>query len=130
MTGGPGEEERRYLEEELELGAGPETCLAGCLRLGDIAQLLSRCSIYCGVDTLVSHMASAEGAPVVVLFGPSNPIQWGPWPKGHEACESPFDARVSQRVGNVYLVCDTSGSLNELAEAEVLEAIDTMLENA
>lgn len=130
VTGGPGEAERRYLEKELGLGEGPETCLTDCLRLGDIARLLSYSSVYVGVDTLVSHMAAAAGVPVVVLFGPSNPVQWGPWPKGHEAEASPFNARVSQRVGNVYLVCDTSGSLEQLTEAEVLGAIDAMLENA
>ena len=128
VTGGPGEAERRYVFDELELCEGPATCLVGSLRLCDIAELLSHCVLYVGVDTLVSHMASASGAPTVVLFGPSNPLRWGPWPNGHAAAISAYSARESQRVGNVYLVCDTSGSLDKLAEARVLEAIGAMLE--
>jgi heptosyltransferase-3 len=127
VTGGPGDGERRYIIDELGLGESSTTCLVGCLRLAHIAELLASAKLYVGVDTLVSHIAAATAAPVVVLFGPSNPVKWGPWPFGHEAEVSPYNKRASQRVGNVYLVCDTSGSLDRLTGAEVLGAIETML---
>jgi heptosyltransferase-3 len=130
VTGGLAEAERRYVLGELGLGDGPATCLVGDLRLGDIAELLTKATLYVGVDTLVSHMAAAAGASCVVLFGPTNPVAWAPWPHGHEAAISPYNGRGSQRVGNVFLVCDTTGSLDQLTEAEVLDAIGTMLEES
>ena len=130
VTGGPGDEERRYLVDGLGLEDGRVTCLIGCLRLCDIGELLANAKLYVGVDTLVSHMAAAVATPVVVLFGPTNPVKWAPWPFRHEAEVSPYDGKASQRVGNVHLVCDTSGSLDQLTEAEVLGAIDTMLEDS
>ena len=42
--------------------------------------------------------------PTVALFGPSNPVKWGPWPKGCDADPSPYRFRGTQFVGNVALV--------------------------
>lgn len=130
VTGGPGDAERRYLVDELGLADSRTTCLIGCLRLCDIGELLAGAKLYVGIDTLVSHMAAAAATPVVVLFGPTNPVKWAPWPFGHDAVVSPYSGRASQRVGNVYLVCDTSASLDRLTEAEVLDAVGTMLEGS
>jgi len=38
------------------------------------------------------------------LFGPSNPVKWGPWPQGSHADPSPYGFRGTQIVGNVALV--------------------------
>ena len=34
---------------------------------------------FVGVDSAPMHIAAAMGTPVVVLFGPSGEMQWGPW---------------------------------------------------
>jgi heptosyltransferase-3 len=126
VTGGPGEAEKTYVTEELGLGRMPVDCVVGRLRLADIAELVAGADIYIGVDTLVSHIVAAAGTPTVVLFGPSNPMKWAPWPRGHEAQFSPFNGNESQRVGNVAFVRHASGSLGELGEQEVLAAIVLM----
>jgi heptosyltransferase-3 len=75
------------------------------LSLPALGCLLSRASLYVGTDTAVSHMAAAVGTPTVVLFGPSNPVKWGPWPKDFPAtAASPWTRRGSQRQGNVLLL--------------------------
>lgn len=146
VSGGPDEEDRRYVEDELRLSESGAELLVGRLSLAGIARLLSGCQVYVGVDTLVSHMAAAAGAPTVALFGPVSPLTWGPWPKGVAAVGSPWRKHGSQRCGNVYIVqgmaCDapcgrssceqprnaTSLCLDELAPNAVVTAIDRMLE--
>ena len=43
-----------------------------------LVHVLSRCSLYIGNDSGISHLAAACGAPSVVLFGPSDPAVWKP----------------------------------------------------
>src|SRR6266850_1980791 len=63
-----------------------------------------KAALYVGPDTVTTHLAAAVGAPTVALFGPSNPVKWGPWPKGCDADLSPYRFRGTQFVGNVALV--------------------------
>ena len=43
-----------------------------------LAALLSRCRLYAGSDSGVSHLAAAVGIPTVAVFGPTDPAVWGP----------------------------------------------------
>jgi heptosyltransferase-3 len=52
--------------------------LAGLATLSDYAAILKRCALFVGNDNGPMHMAAALGVPVVALFGPSNPDEWGP----------------------------------------------------
>lgn len=116
------------------------------LSLPALGYLLSRASLYVGTDTAVSHMAAAVGTPTVVLFGPSNPVKWGPWPKDFPAtAASPWTRRGSQRQGNVHLLqgegdcvpclgegCDRhvdslSDCLQTLSPDRVIQAAATLL---
>lgn len=78
--------------------------LAGKLRLPAVGALLNRARIYVGTDTAITHMAAAVGVPTIALFGPSNPVKWGPWPKDYPGQESPWRMVGSQRSGNVALI--------------------------
>jgi heptosyltransferase-3 len=95
-----------------------------------------------GTDTVITHMAAALGVPTVALFGPSNPVKWGPWPKGYCREGSPYVMRGTQRAGNVILLqgngecvpcreegCDRhigsfSRCLLELSADEVIRAVE------
>ena len=46
--------------------------------LPSVAAILSFTHLYIGCDTGISHLAAAVGAPVLALFGPTNPHVWGP----------------------------------------------------
>lgn len=128
VTGGPGADEQSYVDEELGLRSMQVDRVVGRLRLADIAELAAGADIYTGVDTLVSHIAAAAGTPTVVLFGPSNPMRWAPWPRGQEADSSPFNGTGSQRVGNVAFVRNPAGSLDDLPDSDVLAAMQSMFD--
>lgn len=78
--------------------------LAGRLSLSASACLLSRARLYVGPDTAMTHAAAALGVPTVALYGPSNPVKWGPWPRAHARDVSPWRRCGSQRVGDVWLL--------------------------
>ena len=83
----------------------PDTIdLSGRLSLAQLASVLRRAALYLGPDTVVTHMAAALDVPTVALFGPSNPVKWGPWPAAYTGAISPWQRVGSGRVGNVYLL--------------------------
>ncbi len=47
--------------------------------LSEVKSVLSEAQIFIGNDSGPAHIAAAFGIPVVVLFGPSNPVTWAPW---------------------------------------------------
>ncbi|MBS0183313.1 MAG: glycosyltransferase family 9 protein [Nitrospira sp.] len=144
VTGGVSDQ-RAYSEHVVE--RLPDAVnLVGHLTLPALGYLLSRAALYVGTDTAVSHMAAAVGAPTVVLFGPSNPVKWGPWPKDFPVtAQSPWKTHGSQRLENVYLLqgegdcvpclgegCDRhinslSKCLQELPVYRVIQAVEMML---
>ena len=104
LTGSPDAGEMNYLRE-LAAGLPPDSLnAAGRLTLGGSICLVSRAALYIGADTAMTHAAAALGVPTVALFGPSNPVKWGPWPQGHPAEENPWRRCGSQRRGNVVLL--------------------------
>ena len=46
--------------------------------LPKVAAVLNLSHLYLGCDTGISHLAAAVGVPVITLFGPTNPLVWGP----------------------------------------------------
>ena len=61
--------------------AGPEEPLDDAVRmenLWDLACWLASARIYVGNDSGITHLAAAAGVPVVAIFGPSDPVVWGP----------------------------------------------------
>lgn len=43
-----------------------------------LASAIAGASVFVGADSGVTHLASLIGAPTVALFGPTNPLVWGP----------------------------------------------------
>jgi heptosyltransferase-3 len=104
LTGGGDPAEIEYvtaIARALPVGA---LCAAGRLSLAASACLVKRARLYVGPDTAMTHIAAALGVPTVALFGPSNPVKWGPWPKHHPPGTNPWHRCGSQAVRNVVLV--------------------------
>jgi lipopolysaccharide heptosyltransferase III len=109
LSGSSDPQELSYVNEFADLlGRHAENLrpvnLAGKLSFPQLTVLLERAALYVGPDTVTTHLAAAAGSPTVALFGPSNPVKWGPWPKGCDADPSPYRFRGTQFVGNVALV--------------------------
>jgi len=81
--------------------------LAGKLTLSQTACLLQYARAYVGPDTAVTHMAAALGIPVVSLYGPTDPVKWGPWPRGYAKSANPWQRLGTQRINNVTLMQGT-----------------------
>jgi len=47
--------------------------------LSEVKSVISGAQLFIGNDSGPAHIAAAFGIPVVVLFGPSNPVTWAPW---------------------------------------------------
>ena len=62
------------LPEELQPRVRNST---GRLSLTELAETLSSCRAFVGVDSGPLHMADYYGIPSVGLFGPTSPISWG-----------------------------------------------------
>jgi heptosyltransferase-3 len=143
LTGGPGDEERAACHR---ISAAAEArSLAGQLTLPQTSDLLRHASLYVGPDTAITHLAAALGVPTVALFGPSNPVKWGPWPNDWERLDSPWQLKGEGRHGNVYLLqgsgecvpcclegCDRhirsySRCLQEITLGSVSRAVNLML---
>jgi len=59
-----------------------------------LAALLKRAALFVGNDSGAMHIATAVGTPVVALFGPSNPAEWGPRGGPAEVIYKGLDCRI------------------------------------
>ena len=75
---GGGEGDRDVAQEISRRARSAPTILAGRTSPRQLAAILKRCALFVGNDNGPMHMAAAVGTPVVALFGPSNPSEWGP----------------------------------------------------
>ena len=104
LTGSSAPDEQAYVGEIFRSMPTSAVSMVGKLSLAESACLISRARCYVGPDTALTHMAAALGTPTVALFGPSNPVKWGPWPKGYNEDRNPYTMRGTQRVNNVVLL--------------------------
>ena len=139
VVGGPGEVERRYLEDVWR-----DIATVHQVEWPEMVNLLGRARVYLGPDTSVTHLAAAAGCRTVALFGPTDPRVWGPWPVGGLATPWAANGTIQNR-GNVWIVqnplpcmpCTFEGCarnigsrstcLDELTPQQVLAAIDRAL---
>jgi len=68
--------------------------LAGRTGLQELAGVLKPASLMITNDNGPMHMAAAMRVPVVGLFGPTDPLIWGPWGAGHRTFHKGLDCRA------------------------------------
>jgi heptosyltransferase-3 len=106
LTGGPSADECDYVARIVD-NAPHALNLSGKLSLGATALVVSGAAVYIGPDTAITHAAAALGVPTVALYGPTNPVKWGPWPAGHAVEQNPWTRVGSQSSRHVRLVQGT-----------------------
>ena len=74
--------------------------------LAEVKSLLAGAQLFIGNDSGPAHIAAAFGVPVVVLFGPSDPVNWAPWRTESQVLTSPEDI-AGIRVEEVVTAADT-----------------------
>jgi heptosyltransferase-3 len=61
------------------------------LSLPRLAALISRCRLFMGNDSGVTHLAAALQVPTIALFGPTSPEVWGPRGKHVQIIQSRWE---------------------------------------
>lgn len=102
----------------------PPVILAGRTSLLGLAALMKRCLFFVGNDAGPMHMAASVGAPVVGLFGPSDPRVWGPRGAQVEVLYKGFDCRRC-----FHPACERGAEscMNHIGTEEVVQAADRLL---
>jgi heptosyltransferase-3 len=148
FTGGKSRDEINYIRRCTSRLPRYTVNMAGQLSLGEVGYLLSKARLYVGPDTSVTHIAASTGVPVIALFGPSNPVKWGPWPYQYSRDTNPYRHKGSQTVKNVTILqgdmecvpcrkegCDRhinslSNCLQNIEPATVIATIQNVLDYA
>jgi heptosyltransferase-3 len=79
ITAAPSDTELQYVSRITTKLRRPAVDLSGRLSLKQLAALTAQARCFIGVDSVPMHIAAAMQTPVVVLFGPSGDLEWGPW---------------------------------------------------
>lgn len=103
-TSSPLREEVELLRRTADKCRHKPVMVAGELDLNQMTCLLSRASLYLGLDTAVSHLAATTGIPMVVLFGPTPADIWSPWDNTAFPDRSCAAAAGQLRSGNMLLL--------------------------
>lgn len=90
-----GDETERPLAEQIARRATSKpTVIAGRTSVLVFAALAKRCALFVGNDSGAMHIAAAMGTPVLALFGPSDPREWGPLAESKHVIYKGLDCRA------------------------------------
>lgn len=72
------ESDRQFVNATTAALDGEAIDLCSALSLDELGALCARAALYIGNDSGTTHLAEGCGAPVVAVFGPTDPAQYGP----------------------------------------------------
>ncbi len=81
LLGGP--DDSTLNDALMDTLAVPADCvlnMAGKTSFGQLAAYLEACALFIGNDSSPMHLAAAVGIPVIAIFGPTSPQEYGPYP--------------------------------------------------
>lgn len=89
LTGGAAD--APYADEIARRSGGATVSLAGATSFKSLRELARRAALYVGPDSGPAHVAATTAVPLVVLYGPTAPITFGPFRPGvaHVALDLP-----------------------------------------
>ena len=95
--------------------------VAGCTTLAEMIAALSLCDVVIGNDSGPLHVAVALGRPLVGLYGPTDPLEVGPWGQLDHVLR--FDDPGNYRAA---ASADRSGTLARLPAERVWDMVKTV----
>ncbi|WP_394789617.1 glycosyltransferase family 9 protein [Rhodoferax sp.] len=105
LTGSASPSDQQCIQQLRDIGASPQLVdTSGQLNFNQLVGLFQRARLYIGPDTSVTHLAAASGVRVLALFGPTNPVRWGPWPSTPNVHQSYVQRAQQQSVHNITLL--------------------------
>jgi len=116
VTYGPGEE--NLAKEVISSAGGANPPVAILLGLGPLMALMRRARFVVSADTGPLHLASALGAPVVGLYGPTDPARNGPFSADDVSVRNPRFSQTTYRRGG-----DFDPAMLSITVEQVLEAV-------
>ena len=122
VTFGPGED---ALANELIAAAGEPTPVALPLGLGPLMAVLRRAAFVVSADTGPLHLACAIGAPVIGLYGPTDPARNGPFSARDVVVRNPRQTQTTYRREDDYAASMLSISVEQVFDA-VLERVQRL----
>jgi ADP-heptose:LPS heptosyltransferase len=108
----------------------PEVFFAQGETIRHTAALIQRCSAFVSNDSALAHIASAMDVPVVMICGPTDPAEVGPYGQHGVALSAGLGCSPCFRVGRRPMCCTHSqpqACLKQISVERVFEAMQTML---
>lgn len=91
--------------------------------------LLAECRLFVGNDSGPMHLAAALGAPVIGLFGPTDPARWGPLGERSRALrgDAPLEHPIERKQVKGRQAVGSERSLESLQLETVQQAVGELL---
>jgi heptosyltransferase-3 len=125
MVCGPSSNEGSFVDNIAKTSKCNPINLGGKLSLEQLVALISRATLFIGIDSGPMHMAAAVNTPVAAIFGPQTKVTWGPYGENNVVIQKEWDCVPCIRNG-----CNDSGKsrcLDELSLEEVIGAVEPQL---
>lgn len=85
--------------------------------LQEYAYLVSKATLFFGIDSAPMHIAASTDTPVIALFGASKPDIWGPW---HNKKGSNYTRKTDVQYNGIHTVISNSNLQIEFQNGEKL----------
>lgn len=99
----------------------------GQFSIGELAAAMSFCSLIITNDSGPMHVAISQHVPIVALYGPSNPMFYGPYKAHAIVLESMESYEIGKSMKQIIKEGKYKG-LSVISEQAVIEAAETLLD--
>jgi len=121
-----GAEETKLTEDISRMMRSQPLLMTGQTTLSQTAALIEKCSLFISNDSGLLHVASAVNAPVVGIFGPTDPGRTGPYPDSSAVIRN--DVACSPCYAGKPVRCNHTECLNSITVHDVIEKVKQKLD--
>jgi len=120
-----GTEETKLAEDINGMMRSQPLLMTGKTTLSQTAALIEKCSLFISNDSGLLHVASAVKAPVIGIFGPTDPGRTGPYPDSSAVIRK--DMTCSPCYAGKPVRCDHTECLSSITVNDVIEEVKQRL---